>query len=147
MKIFFVHEVLHFKTPCYTAVYNTSTIMRSINVQRVKALLLDIRCRCSNTDSQPLIKYIFFEIWFDQNKNRTSDLIERLNTPCFFRYAKSGNEDLVNAMTKWVFQEIGVLRVGKINHHKIGESEPPEAYTVNDMVVGFITMLYLDIIL
>ena len=56
---------------------------------------------------------------------------------CFFfsRYTKSGNEEIVTAITKWVFQEVGVLRVGKITHHKLGEKQPPEAYTVTDMVV------------
>ena len=54
----------------------------------------------------------------------------------FFRFDKSGNEDLVNAMAKWVFQEEGVLRVGKVIHHRVGETEPPEAYTVTDMVVS-----------
>ncbi|XP_076817367.1 dolichyl-diphosphooligosaccharide--protein glycosyltransferase 48 kDa subunit-like [Clavelina lepadiformis] len=49
-------------------------------------------------------------------------------------YEKAGNEDLVNAMSRWVFQEVGVLRTGKVTHHKVGETEPPEAYTITDMV-------------
>ena len=51
------------------------------------------------------------------------------------RFGKSGNEDLVNALSKWVFQEVGVLRTGKVVHHRVGEKEAPEAYTITDMVV------------
>ena len=53
-----------------------------------------------------------------------------------FSFTKSGNEDLITALSKWAFQEVGVLRVGKISHHRVGEIEPPEAYTVTDMVVS-----------
>ena len=61
-----------------------------------------------------------------------------LNLFClrFFSFDKSGNADLISALSKWVFQETGVLRVGKVTHHRVGESEPPEAYTVTDMVVS-----------
>lgn len=56
------------------------------------------------------------------------------STPGSKAYDKAGNEDLINSVTKWVFQEVGVLRVGEVAHHKVGDTEPPEAYTVTDMV-------------
>nr|CAB3236718.1 dolichyl-diphosphooligosaccharide--protein glycosyltransferase 48 kDa subunit [Phallusia mammillata] len=49
-------------------------------------------------------------------------------------FAKSGNEDLVNSLSKWVFQEVGVLRTGKVIHHKVGEADAPEAYTILENV-------------
>ncbi|XP_054160943.1 dolichyl-diphosphooligosaccharide--protein glycosyltransferase 48 kDa subunit-like [Oppia nitens] len=48
---------------------------------------------------------------------------------------KSGNEALAVALSKWVFKEEGVLRVGRIRHHKAGDTVPPEAYTVLEDVV------------
>ena len=34
-----------------------------------------------------------------------------------------------------MFQEKGVLRTGKVSHHKVSESQAPEAYTILDNVV------------
>lgn len=48
---------------------------------------------------------------------------------------RSGNEELAIALSKWVFKEQGVLRVGKVEHHKVGEKSPPEAYTILDEVI------------
>lgn len=48
---------------------------------------------------------------------------------------RSGNEKLAIALSKWVFKEQGVLRVGKVEHHKVGEKSPPEAYTILDEVI------------
>ena len=41
------------------------------------------------------------------------------------------------ALSRWCFQQSGVLRVGKVNHHLVGETAPPslETYTINDDVV------------
>ena len=61
-----------------------------------------------------------------------------INCLCFiyiFSYEKSGNQALVDSLAKWVFQEKGVLRAGKVTHHKVGETSPPEAYTITDDVV------------
>ena len=52
------------------------------------------------------------------------------------RFPKSGNEDLALSLSQWVFKEKGVLRVGAVKHNKQGEKEPPQAYTVFDMVVS-----------
>ena len=40
-------------------------------------------------------------------------------------------------LVAWVFKEKGVLRVGKVSHHKVGENQPPPAYTITDNVVCF----------
>ncbi len=49
-------------------------------------------------------------------------------------FDQSGNRQLASALTQWVFREKGVLRVGEVNHHLVGESKPPSAYTVEDQV-------------
>jgi len=50
------------------------------------------------------------------------------------KYEVSGNEVLSNALSLWMFQEKGVLRTGKVSHHKVSESQAPEAYTILDNV-------------
>ncbi|XP_045163066.2 dolichyl-diphosphooligosaccharide--protein glycosyltransferase 48 kDa subunit-like [Mercenaria mercenaria] len=50
------------------------------------------------------------------------------------RYEKAGNQDLAMNLADWVFKSRGVLRVGDVKHHKQGEKEPPQAYTIYDMV-------------
>lgn len=51
------------------------------------------------------------------------------------RYEKTGNQELAEALSRWVFKEAGVLRVGAVSHHPVGESTPPAAYTITDLVV------------
>ena len=51
------------------------------------------------------------------------------------RFEKSGNEELSNGITQWVFKERGVLRVVSIKHHKVGETQPPTAYTIKENIV------------
>ena len=51
------------------------------------------------------------------------------------RYERSGNQDLSSSLSQWVFREKGVLRVGKVEHHKQGEKKPPVAYTIMEDVV------------
>ncbi len=53
-----------------------------------------------------------------------------------FRYEQTGNQELVEALSRWVFKEAGVLRVGAVTHHPVGESTPPAAYTITDLVVS-----------
>ncbi|XP_056589169.1 dolichyl-diphosphooligosaccharide--protein glycosyltransferase 48 kDa subunit [Triplophysa dalaica] len=50
------------------------------------------------------------------------------------RYEKTGNQELAEALSRWVFKEAGVLRVGAVSHHPVGESTPPAAYTITDLV-------------
>lgn len=38
-------------------------------------------------------------------------------------------------MARWVFKENGVIRVSFVHHHKLGESQPPSAYTIMEDVV------------
>ena len=49
----------------------------------------------------------------------------------------SGNKELSMALSRWCFKQSGVLRVGKVNHHLVGEKAPPasETYTINDDVI------------
>nr|CAG4647021.1 EOG090X05EE [Megafenestra aurita] len=51
------------------------------------------------------------------------------------KYPKSGNQDLSESLTRWVFKEEGVLRVGKVSHHKAGEKESPQYYTIMENMV------------
>jgi oligosaccharyltransferase complex subunit beta len=48
--------------------------------------------------------------------------------------SQSGNQELAVSLSQWVFKEKGVLRVGKVKHHKTGEANPPQAYTITDNV-------------
>jgi len=59
-----------------------------------------------------------------------------LSQPSFVRrYSQTGNYELAVALSRWVFKEEGVLRVGAVSHHRVGELAPPNAYTVTDLVV------------
>lgn len=49
--------------------------------------------------------------------------------------AKSGNQEVVDAITKWVFGATGRLRVSSVVHHKEGEKQPPQAYTITEPVI------------
>uniref|UniRef100_A0A8B9Q0F6 Dolichyl-diphosphooligosaccharide--protein glycosyltransferase 48 kDa subunit n=1 Tax=Apteryx owenii TaxID=8824 RepID=A0A8B9Q0F6_APTOW len=55
-------------------------------------------------------------------------------TPGSKRYSQTGNYELAIALSRWVFKEEGVLRVGAVSHHRVGERAPPNAYTVTDLV-------------
>jgi oligosaccharyltransferase complex subunit beta len=50
------------------------------------------------------------------------------------KFTQSGNQDLAVSLSQWVFKEKGVLRVGKVKHHRVGETSPPQAYTILDEV-------------
>ena len=53
--------------------------------------------------------------------------------------------ELAEALSRWVFKEAGVLRVGDVSHHPVGEISPPAAYTITDLVVSiFMSMIHLD---
>lgn len=47
---------------------------------------------------------------------------------------------VATAIARWVFKENGVIRVSAVHHHKVGDSEPPAAYTIMDDVVYSITV-------
>ncbi|GMT14840.1 hypothetical protein PFISCL1PPCAC_6137 [Pristionchus fissidentatus] len=46
----------------------------------------------------------------------------------------SGNKAYVEALSKWVLKETGVLRVKSVEHHKVGEKQPPREYTITEDV-------------
>lgn len=50
-------------------------------------------------------------------------------------YKKSGNQDVATAISKWVFGEVGHIRVVSVEHHRAGEKVTAESYTINDPVV------------
>lgn len=45
-----------------------------------------------------------------------------------------GNAELAEALSLWCFKERGVLRVETIQHQLVGDSAPPEFYTIREMV-------------
>lgn len=50
-------------------------------------------------------------------------------------HEQSGNINVVNAISKWVFGESGQIRVASVKHHKEGEKEPPASYTILEPAV------------
>jgi oligosaccharyltransferase complex subunit beta len=46
---------------------------------------------------------------------------------------RSGNKELITALSQWVFKEKGVVRVKSVAHHRVGEKNAPTAYTITDM--------------
>lgn len=49
---------------------------------------------------------------------------------------ETGNRALVEDFTKWLFQETGVVRVVKTEHHRTDETEPRDAYRKKANVVS-----------
>lgn len=47
----------------------------------------------------------------------------------------SGNIQFAQDVSGWTFQENNALRVDKVEHHRVNETEPQETYTINDVVV------------
>lgn len=64
----------------------------------------------------------------------------------FVRHERTGNMELAEALSRWVFMEAGVLRVGAVTHHPVGETAPPAAYTITDLVVSAKTGLVWTVI-
>lgn len=50
--------------------------------------------------------------------------------------------ELASNLADWVFKSRGVLRVGEVKHHRQGGKEPPQAYTIFDMVVCISNFIY-----
>ncbi|KAL6542244.1 Dolichyl-diphosphooligosaccharide--protein glycosyltransferase 48 kDa subunit [Orobanche minor] len=48
------------------------------------------------------------------------------------KYGKSGNEQFVTELSKWIFHQRGHLKVGNLKHNKVGETEEPSIYRIND---------------
>jgi oligosaccharyltransferase complex subunit beta len=49
---------------------------------------------------------------------------------------QSGNEKLSEALTKWTFKEVGVIRVAGVNHHLVGQTKSPSDYTIKEDIVS-----------
>jgi len=47
----------------------------------------------------------------------------------------SGNKQFALDAASWAFQESLVLRIDRIEHHKVNATEPMEQYTINDQLV------------
>ncbi|KAG0749576.1 hypothetical protein G6F23_000938 [Rhizopus arrhizus] len=56
-------------------------------------------------------------------------------------FDKSGNEEFINQLTQWTFQERGVLKVVGFHHHKEGEVEQRDWYRVKDDIVYTIDII------
>lgn len=50
-------------------------------------------------------------------------------------HTSSSNQQLAKYISEWVFKERGVLHVGEVNHHRVGDNDTPGAYTINDDVI------------
>ncbi|ONM52393.1 hypothetical protein Zm00014a_039795 [Zea mays] len=48
------------------------------------------------------------------------------------RYERAGNEQFVAEISKWVFHERGHLKAVNVRHHKVGETNEPGMYRIND---------------
>lgn len=48
------------------------------------------------------------------------------------KYEKSGNEQFATEISKWVFHERGHLKAVNVRHHKLGETDEPAIYRIND---------------
>ena len=82
--------------------------------------------------------YIYYTL-LSENDNLLSCYVYIMHRP-----GPSGNQDLALHLTEWVFKEKGVLRVASVDHHRVGEKQPPAAYTILDDVVRNSSYLLLD---
>lgn len=47
-------------------------------------------------------------------------------------YDKSGNEQFVTELSKWIFHERGHLKAVNVKHHKVGQTDEPSMYRITD---------------
>ncbi|KAI3841014.1 hypothetical protein MKX03_018245 [Papaver bracteatum] len=50
------------------------------------------------------------------------------------KHEKSGNEQFATELSKWVFHERGHLKAVNVRHHRVGETDDPAIYRINDEV-------------
>ncbi|XP_059470212.1 dolichyl-diphosphooligosaccharide--protein glycosyltransferase 48 kDa subunit [Neocloeon triangulifer] len=55
-------------------------------------------------------------------------------------HKRSGNQEVATSLSKWVFKETGVIRVKSVTHHKVGEKNPPAAYTIMEEMLYTISI-------
>ncbi|PKI47540.1 hypothetical protein CRG98_032130 [Punica granatum] len=48
------------------------------------------------------------------------------------KHEKSGNEQFLTEISKWVFHERGHLKAVNVKHHKVGEEDEPAVYRIKD---------------
>ncbi|EOX98560.1 Dolichyl-diphosphooligosaccharide-protein glycosyltransferase 48kDa subunit family protein [Theobroma cacao] len=48
------------------------------------------------------------------------------------KHEKSGNEQFLTELSKWAFHERGHLKAVNVKHHKVGETDEPALYRIND---------------
>ncbi|KAJ9152877.1 hypothetical protein P3X46_026387 [Hevea brasiliensis] len=48
------------------------------------------------------------------------------------KHEKSGNEQFLVELSKWIFHERGHLKAVKVRHHKVGEADEPSLYRIKD---------------
>ncbi|KAK8558719.1 hypothetical protein V6N13_098359 [Hibiscus sabdariffa] len=51
------------------------------------------------------------------------------------KHEKSGNEQFLTELSKWVFHERGHLKAVNVKHYKVGETNEPALYRINDELV------------
>nr|POE83101.1 dolichyl-diphosphooligosaccharide--protein glycosyltransferase 48 kda subunit [Quercus suber] len=56
--------------------------------------------------------------------------VQKAGSP--IKHEKSGNEQFLTELSKWVFHERGHLKAMNVRHHKAGEADEPTIYRVND---------------
>lgn len=56
--------------------------------------------------------------------------------------AQSGNKALSVRLSQWAFGERGRLRVRNVDHHREGEKESSNTYTITDTVVSIISEMF-----
>ncbi len=70
-------------------------------------------------------------------KEVSKSVLSSANFLANVRGVKSGNAQFARDIVAWTFQENLVLRIDKVEHHKVNATEPSEQYTVNDQLVNF----------
>ncbi|KAG0482088.1 hypothetical protein HPP92_010172 [Vanilla planifolia] len=55
------------------------------------------------------------------------------------KHDKSGNEQFVTEISKWVFHERGHLKAVNMSHHKVGEEGEPAMYRISDDLALYFT--------
>ncbi|CAL5385689.1 unnamed protein product [Camellia sinensis] len=56
--------------------------------------------------------------------------VQKAGSP--IKHLKSGNEQLLTELSKWIFHERGHLKAMNVRHHKVGEADEPAMYRIND---------------
>ncbi|KAL6494773.1 Dolichyl-diphosphooligosaccharide--protein glycosyltransferase 48 kDa subunit [Orobanche gracilis] len=57
------------------------------------------------------------------------------------KHEKSGNEQFLTELSKWVFHERGHLKAMNVKHHKVGEKDEPSMYRIKDDL-GYSVQVY-----